>query len=184
MAIAVGSSAYQTVVVTHKDNHSETTVKQFSVDPSTDAADLATFLTAYQGLTNAAFIKPKVTTTAKITGATAAPIDAQYDVISMAVALTFSQTSPDNPDLTLYHEFVIPCVNIGMIDTDGISIVAPVASGGTTVQIELFNLLAYLTDHLVVVLRATGTVVVGGWTYLPSKSGLISTGRKFDGQPG
>jgi hypothetical protein len=183
MAITLASAAaYRIVQLVCYDAHGERVTKTFLIGAEAADNTIISMLTNFVALTNCRLPKGRMGGR-KISGLPAVVTGNQYDAIGMMVVLTFSQVSPENGELTLYKEFVIPCPVTTLMEENGVTLVTPDADG-TDTQKALKVVVDFLKDELVAYIKSADTVVTGGWDYIASASGLISSARKYDELPG
>lgn len=183
MAITLGSNPlWRPITLTQFDKTNERVTKSFNIDPTVSDAIIIAALTAYEGLNNAKTTKGRLAGR-EILGMRNSVVNASYDLIGVGAVLTFTQTSPENSELTLYKEFIIPAPVATLFESDNVSIITP-DSGGSAVQIKLDTLVSFCQDYLVAFIKSANVAVVGGWLYKPLQSGLITSLRKYDGQIG
>lgn len=183
MAITIGAAPlWRQITLTHYDKAQERVTKEFIIDPTVSDSIIIAALTAYETLSNMRTSKAKLAGR-KISGMRSAVVSAPYDLIGIGAVLTFEQPSPENADLLLTKVFIIPTPVQTMFESDNVTIKMP-DSGGDAQQIALDTLVNFCQSYLVSYIKAADVAVVGGFTYKPTKSRLITTLRDYDGQIG
>lgn len=182
MASVVGSTAAKQVALTLYDIHDEKTNKVFLVGAATSNATIQNIIDNTMNLSNTRAAKGTVTTGAQVSGMPAQAINSPYDAVSMAVALVFSQVSPYNPAVTLFKTYIIPAAIVSLIQNDHKSVIVPdVTATAATPPKILGDLVAELEANLTAYIKSNNEYVVGGWTYQPSESKLVTFLRELNG---
>jgi hypothetical protein len=140
---------------------------------------------AFEALTDAALVGTSASITVPITGAsTTIGTSGDFSYVKEVIVLTFTRAHPLNAAKVVKQTWAIPApvqaiytgvtINIGTDPGDFAS------AGGVTET--LARLIGWLEDHLIYE-DITGAITVGGWTYQPGMSGIISQPRILDGVP-
>lgn len=185
MAIEVSAAGITSVRLLIRDYYLETLNKVFTIGPAVADADLEAALTNFENLNNAGAVKASKSTNTAISGMSASASGNAESRVSVYAVLTFEQTSPYNPAVTLTKQFTIPAPLATLIDSSDpthSSLIAPnTGAGAGTPAKRLGDLVAFLEDALALFIEANAEIVVGGWTYSPTKSKIITAPRVFDG---
>ncbi len=171
MAIAIGSApAKEPMRITFKDAFGETIVKTSTLGGTIDDTHILQIATDLSVLTNAEFLSMTVNERV-VTGLPASATDAVFPTVNNLAEITFSQVDPLNAAKTIYRSFLIPAAVNAIFNLDKtLNVGTP---GTDTLPNQLARLIANLENYLVLVDHA-GTVHTGGWTFEPSKSGLVT----------
>lgn len=173
MAVSLaGGTSERVIRLLYKDVKREEVTKVFGVDGAVVDADLATFLTNLDNLTNAAVVKGTVSSQIVPTGWQAAANALQNNVGAIMV-LTFQQTDPVNTAQVITKSFIVPAFLDGLQD--------PTTLKPVTNNADLNAVTAFLAANLAFT-GSDGVLRAGGWTYNNDMSGFGTVNRELDGQ--
>lgn len=177
------ADAVYNIRMTAEDVIGERVRKVFTLANTTNSLEDA--LQAYEGLQEAGTVSVSASLDAEASGFNATPSQAGlWAVTTDMLVLGFSRVSPDNPQKTWVTSFSIVSPHPDIVDTD----LSPKMVRGVTFAMaggrteSLGALVDFLEDSLTKE-SADGTIIVGGWTYDPNRSGLVRTSSLLDKNP-
>lgn len=137
---------------------------------------------AFEALTDAGLVSASATIQSAVTGAsTLIGTSGVHSLVAHALVLGFDRPHPLNANKIVTTTFVIPAPVATIIAGVGFTITpgGDFASAAGP-QDALNALVAWLQNNLVYE-DITGAITVGGWTYRPGRSSLITDARILEG---
>lgn len=151
------------------------------IDGAAVDADVEQFLDDVAAVSEAGM--PRVTLSGEriVTGLTATPgFDSPLSQVNNMLVLSFSQTHPLNPALTINKSVQLRAPNAAVIGDGGALVVASVVGDRSSKDENLRGVINFLEANLIYE-AVDASITVGGWTYNPSKSGYVAAPSVIDG---